>query len=710
MRRALLTALAGGLVAAVLVGLPGAGSTLAQAAHPMPAGTGTQAKAQPGATEPELVLAPQTPVLTTTAESYSFTVLLRNPGDTPLPGGMLQLRLRSERLSTADELDAVEESGAARSTAIGERGMLLTEVAAAETKAGGDQTLTLTVPRASMTLGLGSDAGVYAVRGELVEGEEGSEESSIALAADPVLVGTSTIVWRGAHGADRLPLTVIVPLVLPGSVVGMPSQGDLADAAPRFDRLLEAAERWDATLAVDPRIVAGIRAYGDAAPAPARDFLDRLELSTAPLFMLQFADADPAAEAALGLTELMQPSGLSYITSEGSFPAPEPDPANPDADEEQPVPPSLEELLAWPSGTAGAWPAPGQVDADALKLLRSAGVGSLVLESGNVVGQRSGRAEIDGFDALVSDAGLDDAARRALGTENETERAAGSAALAARLALGAEGPRPAGMVLALDRGTVADASDPAALFDFLDGLAWLAPTPAAAQTSGTARLSDGGTAKDRAALLRDATKRSTRIDALAPLLERPWYLKEYQRVRLLQAFATRYAAPEADLAALSDRLEEEDTALLAGVQIRPSENTQLVGSSSRVPVLIHNSLPFPALVTLRVSPTSAAIRVPERRFEEQKVAAGANSTVLVPVESRVSSGDSALAVKVADSVDDRVFSEALLRLTLRSAYEKILLAVLGTLAALLFGFGVWRSVRRHRQRDVSESETRGRAE
>src|SRR5690606_25606252 len=149
--------------------------------------------------------------------------------------------------------------------------------------------------------------------------------------------------------------------------------------------------------------------------------------------------------------ELIRPTGLSYITSEGSFPAPEPDPADPDAGEEQPVPPSLEELLAWPNGTAGAWPAPGQVDAGALKLLRNAGIGSLVLESGNVVGQRSGRVEIDGFDALVSDAGLDDAARRALGTENETERAAGSAALAARLALGAEGPRPAGMVLALDR-------------------------------------------------------------------------------------------------------------------------------------------------------------------------------------------------------------------------------------------------------------------
>lgn len=652
--------------------------------------------------QPQLVVAAQQAVLDPAAENYVFTVLIRNPGDTPIAAGTLQLRLSAGRLVTTSELQSAlheaEQDRGAEALPPGASGALLAEAEVPQTGADAEQNLTVTVPRAALPLGSGSEAGVYAVHAELRE-PPASDTAQAEPGADStaaLLTGTGVVVWRSAHGAGNLPLTLIVPLVLPGSVDGMPTRNDLAEAVPRFERLLEAAERWRATLAVDPRIIAGIRAYGDAAPAPAREFLTRLESGTAPQFLLQFADADPAAEAALGFGELMRPTGLSYVTSQGSFPAPVDADAAPGTSGTQPAQPGIDELLDWPAASPGAWPAPGQVSRKTLALLEKSEIGSLVLRSDNVDSGRSGRFRIDGFETLVSDAGVDAAARSVLQAATETDRAAGSAELTARLALGAESDKPGGMVVALDRAAVADAENPADLFESLDALSWVRPTAAAAQAMGMGELRPAKSNEQRMELLRSARERSARIDALAPLLERPWYLGEYQRVRLLQDFATRYAAPETDLAALDSEFAQRDEALLSGVRVVPSENTQLIGSSSRLPVLIHNALPFDALVTLKVAPTSASVTVPERRFEDRAVAAGANSTVLVPVDSRVSSGEATLTARIADSVDETTFSEEQLHLTLRSSYEAIMLGVLGVMAAALLGFGIWRSLRRHR--------------
>jgi hypothetical protein len=165
---------------------------------------------------------------------------------------------------------------------------------------------------------------------------------------------------------------------------------------------------------------------------------------------------------------------------------------------------------------------------------------------------------------------------------------------------------------------------------------------------------------------------------------------------MLSALATRYAEPGADFPAVIDERRARDEELLQGVQVVTTANTQLVGVSSQVPVQLHNALPFDAIVSLRVAPLSAGIAVPERGFEGVTVPAEGNKTVLVPVNSRISSGESALLVRVGDAAGEQFTASATLQLTIRSSFETILLAVLGAAAALLFGFGIWRSVRRRR--------------
>jgi len=678
MPRARFRALIAGGVLLLLVGA-GLPQALPAFAEDAPAGDGPATMSADAADAPRLLLAPQQPLLRVTDDTADFVVELRNPTAEALPAGELSLWLGADPLSDPAQLTAPPR------TAPVVRTQLVTRPLPA-TPAGGAQTVTLTVPVDALPLQFASEPGVYPVRAEF--------DTADTAAAAVELAAQSIVVWRSAGVDARLDLSLVIPLVLPSTVQGMPTPADLAAVTPRLAALLDAAEQWDATLAIDPRIIAGIRVAGDATPPAARALLDRLEESVLPSFTLQFADADPAAQAALGYSQLLRPAGFSFVSDSASYTRSDNAETNVGL-----LRPTTARLLEWPAGFAGAWPAEGQVDADTLRLLHTSGMSSLILDSENVTftdpDAAAARVELDSFETLVSDHDLAAAAREALMGDSATARDAARARLVGALALAA-GDDGAHLLLALDRGAIADSSTLDALFTTLDALPWVMPTAAAAQPLGTARLEPGTASDGRLAALQKIRASADRIVTLAPLLSRPWYLTEYQQLRLLDAFATRYAMPWADFPSVASAIEVRDRELLTGVRVTASENTQLVGSSSRLPVLVHNALPFEAAFTLTAAATSAASRVPEHTFTDQHVDAGGNTTVLVQINSRVSSGNSALYVTIADVGGTKVYSDAIVPLTLRSSYETTLLVILGALAALLFGFGLWRSIRRHR--------------
>lgn len=669
----------------------------------------------------ELIVAPALPVLDMGEEEYQFTVLLRNTGQNAISAGELRLLLGTERLESAAQLTLGEPAPQATQIA---------RSAVGATASGGEQTLTLTVPRESFPLNPLSQHGVYTVHVEL----RLPSTEPLETRADPLLVSETTpFVWQDAGTESRVPVTLVVPFTLPGSVRTMPSTDQLREIAPRLTSLLDEAERAGATLAVDPRIVAGIRVLGENAPASARDLLDRLETSTQPLFLLQFADADPAAQAALGREQLLRPLGLSYLlrgtadeegiegepASDATIDAGETSDAAPSEGGSAPAEstqtggntasggvasaPSIDELSTLTRAFPGAWPAAGGVDSATLELLRGAGISRVVLDSGSVADATGTRVPIGDFSALVADASLAESTRRTLAGNSPSERAAGISDLTSRLAIEALQGTP-GLVIAVDRGALADSEDPAEFLTSVVSLGWVDTVPETLQPVGTGTIRSGETLEQRRELLRATIGRSQEIDALAPLLDRPHYLLEYQRVRLLEAFATRYADADVDFDAVDDRIRARDAELLTGVQIIGTENTQLVGTSSRVPVTLHNALPFDAKVTLKVAPTSAGIAIPVRAFPDQLVSAEGNHVVLVGVKTRISSGESGLRVELTDVSGEQAFAEQILKLTIRSSYETILLTSLATIALLLLGFGIWRSVRRREHSSTADAE------
>ena len=140
-----------------------------------------------------------------------------------------------------------------------------------------------------------------------------------------------------------------------------------------------------------------------------------------------------------------------------------------------------------------------------------------------------------------------------------------------------------------------------------------------------------------------------------------------------------------------------DAELLGGVQAISTEHTQLVGVSTRVPIQLRNALPFDAIVQVRADPASAALSVADRVFSDVRVPAEATGSVLVPVQSRVSSGESGLVVSVTALAGEPTTYTGTLNISIRSSIETVGVWVLGSLAALLLVLGIWRSVRRKRR-------------
>lgn len=747
---------------------------IASSAAPSLAAFGTEKVAPSDTTEvveapPILTLAPSTIVLDSESQRFEFSARVENPGAEKIPGGTLSLELSPQRIETTDQL----------SEAFPDAGTPVSEIEFGGVAPEETQSATVTVRRESFPLTASDAPGVYVMRAIFTPKNDakGATESDEVVSAAQQIIGTTPFVWRGAfdpgttasgaseagdpslnadqgdesatsaQAATRTPATLglIIPIVLPSNSNAMPSRKQLDEAVPRLAALVDTAESTQATLAIDPRIIAGIRAFGDEASQQSRQFLDRLETTQAPTFLLQFADADPAAQAALGFTKLLAPKNLDYVSRQGSRPPADPPTSNQagseasgsdqaDADhapadqsgiesdassgeehsterpEGEPSPdeqstaevpadlPSLESLLEWPQGTRPtAWPADGQVDSATVSLLRSSGITRTVLSSDNVILTGGPRAEFETDTALISDAPLTELTQRALASDDETERLAALSEAASRLALSAQ---TAGhdTLIAFDRGAIAEAEDPSAIISQLTSLSWVDTGDIEGLQAGAASLRSSSPLEERRELLRSAANQEADVDALSVLLENPDDLTGYQRARLLLLFATRYAAPETDFPAVAAQYSERDTELRLGVQAISTEHTQLVGTSTRVPLQLRNYLPFDAIVSVSVTPASAAIQLKEQNFNDIAVPPDGNSRVFVPVLSRVSSGETALEITVTDVAGETVSSSATLPLTIRSSIETIGLWTLGVLSVLLLVFGTARSLRKRRRR------------
>lgn len=703
----------------------------------------------------KLVVAPLEPTISSSNTEVQFSVLLENSGERTLPDGSIQLSI-GERIveGSVSEAPAVVESDDSLLEGSPADSVVIATETVAATSGQAQQEIVVTVQDEDLPFTSLSEAGVYSLFATYKPANTSGDEAVSAF---------SPIVWRGANSASAsVNLTLIVPFVLSEEVLSMPTRQQLADAMPGFESLLDYATEVHAILAIDPRIIAAIRGYGAEAPESSIDFLRRLERSTLSSFLLQYGDADVAAQAALGNISLLEPAGFEFLTRFGTWPIEEPEEpeeandgpegsvdaeagaetdaetnndsgadaasdansvpdgdsetsADPEAnaDELDPISdydpvtgaPTPAALGAWPNGLPAAWPAPGQASESTLSLMRSHGLGLAVLNSENVQLDGGPRATLLSEDAIITDAELDTAVALALRNETESQRALGIAQATARLImaadLSAESGRPTGLVLGVDRGGIASEPDAADLLRELTDPPLVRTVSMSAQAPGTATLFDLAPGEERTDLLQSAVENEPYVLEARTLLLHPEYLDSYQRMRLLTLFGTRYAADIAEFAPVAKRFAERDSELHDGVQLVGTKHTQLVGGSSRIPIQLRNALPFDVVVNISVAPMSAALSVPERHFPNIVLPDDSSDRVLVPVDARVSSGQSALLLSVTSIDNEFTTSTDVLPISISTTVETIAISVLGSAALLLFGFGIWRSVRRRSLRSAN---------
>lgn len=710
----------GGWLALMLAG----GLLLAGTALPAaPAAAEDSAPGEAAAEAPppvELIVAPHEPVIDHRDADTDFRVLVRNTGKETLPEGSIELSI-GDVLTEASTVDvpSLGEESTGPDTAIVPPIVIANETVGA-TAGGADQVITVTVPTERLPFASVAARGVYPLHASYVASDATPEQQ---------LSAYSPIVWNGLEASpEAVNLTLIIPFLLPSDIHTMPTRSQLGDLAPGFDALLDYATSVRAVLAIDPRIIAGIRAYGDEAPQNARELLTRLEQSDLTSFLLQFSDADPAAQAALGATELLAPQSLDFVTRHGSWPEPDPtdessEDAGADAGDEVAEsdttgdsadgsdvgtadpdntgtdnvagPPTLEQLGMWDQGLPAAWPAAGQTGLGTIALLRSEGLSTTVLRSDNVTFTGGPRATLGIGEAIVTDAELGAGVQLALRGSTEVERELGEARATARLILAADTGSP-GLVLGVDRGSFSSADSARELLESLTSQPWVNAVDFAAQESGEAQLVPRSPEEERVDLLGTAQQNEEVVLEIRTLLVNPEYLDGYQRMRLLSLFATSNASPDVRFDAVAKRFAKRDAELHDGISIVGTKHAQLVGTSTRIPIQVRNTLPFDAITSLTVAPTSAVLSVPQRTFTDILIPQDSTERVLIPVQSRVSSGESALRITLTDVSGDYKAASDILPISVSTNVETIALATLGVAAVLLFGFGIWRSLRRRR--------------
>jgi hypothetical protein len=614
-------------------------------------------------------LAPASALIVADAETASFSLEIQNDESDALRVNSVAFFVDRDRVvSSADLAQRLSDIALPADIDIASASL------PAETIAAGDRSVqTLETPVSALLLPEVNGAGVYLMYARVaVEGGE------------PIVAATP-FVWQGTGVVEQTPLHTVVPLVLPSTIDGMPNLSELSELTSSGGRLAStaaAAIGFGSTLAIDPRLIAATDTFGESAPTSATILLAQLQAAANPAFALQFADADLSSQGQLGLAAPLTPQGFGYLVDE---------PAR-----------DIESSFAF-SLPGVAWPRENSVTTEALSFMERSGFSTVLMSSDNLSASQETGGSLGSSRVLAFTQVLQDSAAAALSGETAIARSAGSARLVSHLALINQGATPSiPLNLGLDRAG-ASVRDAAPLLETLSALPWLQPVGIEAVLSqqGSFSVKNQPVAPEQLEVLRKALDNEPVIDTYGSVLVTPIFLTQLQRMRVLEFFAASVAP---DTPGYADRVTEyfeRDSSTLQAVRITTSSTTNLVGTSTQLPIQITNDLPFAALVTATTVAANSSLLVEEPESAPTTIAQKSSVNITVPVRARVSAGQTSLVVTIF-AQDGLPIDDAVLDVNIRSSWESVALSVLGLLVASFFGFGIWRSIRSKRQQALAQ--------
>jgi hypothetical protein len=688
---------------ALAVGLPGPAATAAPAATPVAASTSDDVTVS---------LAPGAAGVVRAGDDLKATVSVHNGTSSDLDAGTVAVYLDRTTFSSRSQIESWFDRPTDVTTDA--LGAFMTTVDVPAVKAGGTADgISVTIPASSLDLS-GSDWGAKAFG------------ARYAVDGVPLTEQHSSVVYYPTDSFAATSLAVAVPITVPGSATGLIGTDALASyTSPNgiLTQELDEVRGRDVALGIDPMILASIRILGNDAPPSAVSWLQRLETAPNETFALAYADADVSALRQAGATSVPGPidfadeiaaqqkrdpavyrspaadqatSAPTASNTEGSTPAPTSTAIPPTS-----TVPTTQSLLAFDYTLTGfSWPLENTVASSGLT---ASGSSTTILASSNVKSSSSSTenaaATVGTSRILVSDSTLSDLIRAATSAGTDAEFAGDVSELSAELAtLSHERPSDARTLFAtVGRNWATTGSRLDDTLATLSRLAWASPvgmTKAVASASSAATLVPHTASPGRVAALKPLVQSDQELAQFSTALATPSTVTAKSRLRMLALSSTSWADNADQLTAEIDKAVGGNSFITSQIKVVQGSPINVLGDRSSLPVSLQNDTTSPATVYLRVVPSNYNLNV-EKNDVAVTIQPKSQQRVTVPVQS-VANGKVMLTLSLTSRAGAAISQPTQIAINVQAGWETVITLVFGVAVVLLFGGGIYRSIRRRR--------------
>lgn len=482
-----------------------------------------------------------------------------------------------------------------------------------------------------------------------------------------------------------------------GTAEGLYSEADV-NALTSSDSVLSsevaALAAVNATVAVDPRLPASIRALGNRTSDATNAFLN--QLTQLPVtFALPYADADLSLQAQTNSNAQLLP---------GEFR---------DQDEER-----RDAITAWNEQLPQvAWPLPASIGPDDAAVFRAWGYQNMFINSGSiqpvtVKSQAGGRSQSTGSQNTidvntVNSALLDNST---IWVTNDQLSRAFSEALTARTSAGAFSSVSEVIALAAFRsgqdlfisseratprtaqrlGEVLSALTESKAIRFVSHEDIVAG--ATVETLGAVEISAAGVPEEASNQLRVLLANERKVSNFATVAVEPEALRDIVRRELLASTDARFRNTSASWQSSIAEFQAYTSAILGGVRLATGSSINVLSSAVSIPVSVINDLPVAVRVVLNVSPSNGRLVIDP--VSATTIEPLSRQTVPISVQANIGNGPVDLKMQLFDTKGNRVGDSVSVPANVQADWEGVSATILAVLVLTLLVFGIVRQYRR----------------
>lgn len=547
-----------------------------------------------------------------------------------------------------------------------------------------------------------------------------------AAVALSVGVAVAAAVAPPSQAADPGPveLAIIAPIVAPAGTIGLLSSDALdiyTGPGGALTRQLDAVIDRPVTLAIDPMIIASIRALGGAAPVSAATWLDRLERAGNESFLLPYADSDVTLGIQAGSPFVIAPESFAFAIDPANFgpavspeesPSPGVTPSPTPTDEaDLPALPTTDDLLAWPNVIPGlVWPRAGTVAESDLATLTLSGFSSVILSSGNVTRDATAGPllSINGSTAIVTDDTVSERLGAAAGTS--TTDGFQSALPSLRAAVASAGTVQSGQAAvvatlprSVQRPGTSTAASISALLTSQDVTLVPLSVALADREPIAASLAPGSHDQAQISEANRLLVAESADARFAPIVDDATTITAPRRLALLALLSTQWGEnPTRWTTAVANYVEASED-LRSSVEIVTTSPFTLLADNGTLPIPVSNQLGQAVTVYLTIRPLTAQLAVTEINVPVT-IEPNSQARASVPVQA-ISNGSVQAVMTLSSSDGSQVGQPAVTEINVQAGWETPVVLIIGGLVVVVFAVGLVRNILRRRGSKESAEST-----